>query len=120
MKILIVDDDDVLLSWLTQKLEPLGWEIEQCQDGDSGLRLYKTAGPFEYVLTDYRFFPGQTIKNGLYLIGAIRKIDPKQRMIVQTSEENLIVPNGVKLLHKPYLFQQLLRLLRLPVQTLLF
>ena len=120
MRILLVDDDDVLVDWIVRKLEPQGYIIEQCQDGDYGLHLYKTEGLFDYVLTDYLFLPGQTIKNGLYLVKAIRKIDPTQPIIMQTSEENLAVPHGVKLLHKPYLLNKLIRLMgRLPVQPLL-
>jgi CheY-like chemotaxis protein len=120
VRILLVDDDDVLVDWIVRKLEPQGYIIQQCQDGDYGLHLYKTEGPFDYVLTDYLFLPGQTIKNGLYLVKAIRKIDPTQPIIMQTSEENLAVPHGVKLLNKPYLLNKLIRLMgRLPVQPLL-
>jgi hypothetical protein len=39
MKMLIVDDDDVLLSVLTEKLEAYGYEVVPTHFGDGGLSL---------------------------------------------------------------------------------
>jgi CheY-like chemotaxis protein len=63
MKILIVDDDDVLVAFLAKELEARGCEILQTHFGDGGLSLYKKDGPFTFVLADYRFIPGTRIKD---------------------------------------------------------
>jgi len=52
MKILLVDDDDALLSFLAKKLEEGGYEVLQTHFGDGGLHLYQTHGPWEFVLSD--------------------------------------------------------------------
>ena len=62
MKILIVDDDDVLVAFLAKELEARGCETLQTHFGDGGLDLYQKEGPFAFVLADYRFFPCQEIK----------------------------------------------------------
>ena len=41
MKILIVDDDDVLVAFLAKELEARGCEILQTHFGDGGVDLYK-------------------------------------------------------------------------------
>ncbi len=63
MKILIVDDDDALRSWLAGELEARGSEVLQTHFGDGGLHLFKKNGPFDLVLSDYKFIPGQMIKD---------------------------------------------------------
>jgi hypothetical protein len=55
-------EDDVLLSVLAEK--PCGYEGVPTHFGVGGLSLYKKYGPFEFVLSDYRFIPGVEIKNG--------------------------------------------------------
>jgi CheY-like chemotaxis protein len=44
MKILIVDDDDGLRSFLAKELEAHGCEVLQTHSGDGGLNLYKEEG----------------------------------------------------------------------------
>jgi ActR/RegA family two-component response regulator len=62
MKVLIVDDDDVLVAFLAKKLEARGYEVVPTHFGDGGLSLYRKEGPFEFVLSDYRSSPAQTIE----------------------------------------------------------
>jgi CheY-like chemotaxis protein len=117
MKILICDDDDVMIRWLEAKLLPRGFEVYTAFAGDEGLFSYRKRRPFDYVLTDFRM-PGNQIRNGMELIAAIRQLDPLQPIIMHTSEEGLQAPCPVLL--KPYGLERLLRLLRKPVQPLLF
>jgi CheY-like chemotaxis protein len=86
MKILIVDDEDALLSFLAKELEARGCEVLQTHIGDGGLCLYKKDGPFAFVLSDYRFIPGTKIKDGVQLVEAIHEINPLQRMAIMTAD----------------------------------
>jgi CheY-like chemotaxis protein len=113
MKILVIEDDEAQLLWLTKSLNKAGHEVRSAQDGDWALKMYRSSGPFDAVVTDYRY-PGKTIRNGLDLIAAVRRIDSLQTFVLQTSERNLAVPFGVKLLHKPYPIHRLLKLLKTP------
>jgi DNA-binding NtrC family response regulator len=85
MKILIVDDDDDLVAFLAKELEARGFEILQTHFGDGGLKLYNRYGPFEFVLSDYRFIPGTQIKDGVQLVAAIHGINPHQQMALMTA-----------------------------------
>ena len=118
MRILLVDDDDVQLRFL-ESIFVHEHHVHSCSNGDEALAAYKRFQPWDWIITDYLFGEGEVIKNGLYLVKAVRKLDPQQNIIVQTSEEYLPLPFGVKFLHKPFLPRTLLRMLRLPVQPLL-
>jgi DNA-binding NtrC family response regulator len=124
MKILLVDDDDALLSFLTKELGNRGCETVQTHFGDGGLHLYQKNGPWELVFADYRFFPGTKIKDGAQLVTAIHGINPFQQMAMMTSDpqearRNLPkVLRGLPILRKPLGIEQVLRLLRLPVLPL--
>jgi DNA-binding NtrC family response regulator len=124
MKILIVGGDDALLSSLTEELESRDFEVLPTHFGDGGLDLYKKHGPCEFVLADYRFFPGTNIKDAVQLLTAIQLINPFQQMAIMTSEANEVrrnLPEALRqlpVLRKPFRIEQLLRLLREPVLPL--
>ena len=80
MKILLVDDDDALRGFLAKELEARGFEAVQTHFGDGGLHLYQKSDPWEFVLSDFRFMPGPTIKDGTQLLTAIHRINPFQQM----------------------------------------
>lgn len=120
MKILIAEDDPILQHWLESKLTPRGFEVHTVDNGDEALELWLSDRPWDVVLSDWQFIPGRRVQTGLDLVREIHHVDPNQRIIVHTSEEHLVVPHGVALLHKPYLLPRLLRYLRQPVQPLLF
>jgi DNA-binding NtrC family response regulator len=115
MKLLVVEDDEAQLSWLEANLADRGHCVRVASDGDTALARWNKYSPFDVVITDYRF-PGETIRSGLDLIAAVRSIDPLQAFVIQTSERNLAAPFGVRLIHKPYRFHRLLKLLKTPTQ----
>ena len=86
MKILIVDDDDVLVAFLAKELEARGCEILPTHFGDGGLKLYNKYGPWAFVLSDFRFVPGTKIKDGAQLVTAIHGINPHQQMALMTAD----------------------------------
>jgi DNA-binding NtrC family response regulator len=121
MKILIVCGDDALLSSLTDELECRGFEVLTTHFGDGGLHLYKKHGPWEFVLTDYRFFPGTQIRDCMHLVTAIDAINAFQEMAIMTAHPKETRENlrhslrQFPVLRKPFVMGQLLRLLRQPV-----
>jgi len=124
MKILIVDDEDTLLSFLAEELGARGFEVLQTHFGDGGLDLYQKDGPFAFVLSDYRFVPGAKIKDGVQLVTAIHESNPHQRMAMMTADPKEVrekLPKALwhlPVLVKPFKVEQLLRVLREPVLPL--
>jgi two-component system cell cycle sensor histidine kinase/response regulator CckA len=124
MKILIVDDDDALRSFLARELGARGYQAVETHFGDGGLHLYKKSGPWEVVLSDLRFIPGSTIKDGAQLLAAIHLINPFQQMAIMTAdpkEAREKLPQALQhlpVIRKPFRVEQVLRLLRQPVLPL--
>jgi CheY-like chemotaxis protein len=116
LRILIVDDDDVLRRWLRAQLEPRGIDVREESQGDEALATYRQNGPWDFVLSDLYFYPGEKIRNGLDLVREILVMYPRQRLAIHTSERN--VQAAVPVLIKPYTLARLLRLLREAVQNL--
>lgn len=116
MRLLLVDDDDAQIYFLEKCFISVdGYDTYSAMNGREALEIYKAHGPFDVVITDYQM-PGMT---RVELILAIRKINPDQHCVLQTSEPQKLLP-GVAQLKKPYLLRSLIRALRLPVQPLLF
>ena len=94
MKVLVVDDDEVVLQWVRKQLEARNYDVEDAFSGEQGLHYYLSQGPttWDFVLSDYLFVPSTKIQEGLQLVREIRAINPQQRMAVHTSEENLRAP----------------------------
>ena len=116
LRILVVDDDDVLRRWLCTQLEPRGFRVWEESQGDEALAAYLNHGPWDFVLSDLYFFRGEKIRNGLELVQAIRAVCPEQPMAIQTSEPGVNAPCA--LLRKPYTLGALLKVLRKPVTPL--
>jgi DNA-binding NtrC family response regulator len=123
MKILLVDhdDDDALRSFLSKELEQRGYDVHQSFSGDGAFHVWQREGPWEFVLTDYRFVPGTKIKDGVQLVTAIHGINPRQRMAIMTAERNEArekLPRNLRalpILRKHFRLEQLLSLLQEPV-----
>jgi CheY-like chemotaxis protein len=121
MKILIVGGDNALLSSLTEELESRDFEVFPTHFGDGGLDLYKKHGLWELVLTDYRFFPGTKIRDGVQLLAAIHGTNPFQQMAIMAADPKEVrekLPEALRnlpVLRKPFRIEELLRLLRQPV-----
>jgi len=85
-KILVIEDDEMLLALLQNILGEAGFEIVTTADGPSGIALYKRHQP-DLVLLDLAL-PSM---NGLEVLKVIREYDRKARIIVVTgygSEES--------------------------------
>lgn len=115
LRILIVDDDDVLRRWLRVQLEPRGFEVWEESHCDEAFAAYAHHGPWDFVLSDLYFFPGEQVKNGLDFTRKIAAMNPEQRMAIHTSEKGFQA--SVPVLTKPYSIGRLLRLLCEPSEA---
>ena len=119
-----VDGDDALRSLLAKELEERGCDVLQSCSGDEAFYVWQQLGPWELVLSDYQFIPGQKIKDGVQLLAAIHESNPLQQMAMMTSDANEDrgkLPQallGLPILPKPFRVEQVIRLLRLPVLPL--
>jgi CheY-like chemotaxis protein len=124
MRILLVDDDDALLSLLAKELENRGCDVHQSSSGDEAFHVWQRLGPWELVLTDHRLFPGTKIRDGAQLVAAVHGMNPLQAMAIMTADPQDArrkLPKALRhlpVLRKPFKIEQLLRLLRQPVLLL--
>ncbi len=114
MKVLIVDDNELLASAIQIMLEDEGFDVTLAKDGNEGYRAYLDFKP-DLVLTDIQM-PGE---NGLELMRHIRTHNPGVRTIYMSGdldsylspleEEKKKYPIG--LLEKPFSKRELVGLL---------
>jgi two-component system response regulator SaeR len=116
--ILLVDDDDSVITVVRRYLEPKGFTVTAASDGLEGLALFRERR-FDVLVTDI-MMPGM---GGWELISAVHGEDPTLPIIIITgyagaggewSEENLASKGVVALYHKPINFV----LLRTQIQSL--
>jgi two-component system response regulator AtoC len=79
-KILIVDNDEGLVHFLTRLFVKQGHEVASCTDGVSSLELLKSEA-FDLILLDYKM-PGL---NGLETLAEIKRAQIKTPVIVMTA-----------------------------------
>jgi len=79
-KILIVDNDEGLVHFLTRLFVKQGHEVESCHDGASSLDLLRSEA-FDLILLDYKM-PGL---NGLETLAEIKRSQIKTPVIVMTA-----------------------------------
>jgi len=79
LKVLVIDDDEMVLALVQKILTMEGFEALTTADGPQGLTIYKERRP-DMVLLDLAL-PGM---NGLEVLRRIRQLDPEARVIVVT------------------------------------
>ena len=83
-KILIVDDEPLILEAARRVLEGWGYEPVVAEDGVAALALYaQEPESFDLILTDLVM----PLMNGLMLIRAVRKLNPEQKIILSTGRD---------------------------------
>ena len=118
-RILVATKEEGLRNFDSAICSARGFEVIQARWGDEALHLYGERRPIALVITDLLYDwsdwrltlrdRGSSIKNGIRLAVAIRKLTPKQPIVIQTYAaieplreyltENLA---DIGLLHKPY------------------
>jgi signal transduction histidine kinase len=111
-RILLVEDEDVLRRVMTQCLTSDSCAVTSAADGDEALGLWKSAGPFDLLVTDARM-PGSV--QGPELVQRLRAMQPELPCLVVTgyADETTEVfehgDPGLQLLRKPVGRVELLR-----------
>jgi DNA-binding NtrC family response regulator len=78
-KILIIDDDEVLLKLLSRALMEAGYSVLSTADGPRGIALYRDCQP-ELVLLDL----GLPTMSGIEVLQELRRLNNKAKVIVIT------------------------------------
>ena len=85
IKILLMDDDEVLRKLTSRKLLRMGFEIETAEEGDKAVTMYQaamdTGKPYDVVILDLVIQDGL---DGKGTIAKLLKIDPGVRAIVSS------------------------------------
>ncbi len=118
-KVLIMDDEDIILSVSSEMVELMGYEPVAAKDGNEVVTLYSEAleagKPFDFVIMDLTI-PGGT--GGKEAIAKLRALDPGVKAIVSSGYSNDPVMSDYKsygfsgIIVKPYKMEELRRLLR--------
>ncbi|HEY9214767.1 MAG TPA: MHYT domain-containing protein [Ancylobacter sp.] len=100
MRVLVVDDDTLVLSSTAAMLDDLGYAVTEAPSGEQALALLDSGETFDVVLTD-QAMPGMT---GVQLYVAIRKRWPDLPVILGTGYAELPAEAGADLvrLGKPF------------------
>ncbi|WP_147125472.1 response regulator [Shimia ponticola] len=76
--ILVVDDEEMLLSLLQQGLESIGYKVITAKDGEEAFEIIKKGIHFDLLLTDI-MMPGAI--DGFHLANILRSIDPNKPVV---------------------------------------
>jgi len=78
-KILVVDDNNVLLIVVSKMLSLLGYEVSSADSGENGLNVFRKSN-FEIVLSDYDM-PGM---DGVAFACSVKKCSPRTPVVIIT------------------------------------
>jgi CheY-like chemotaxis protein len=78
-KILVVDDNNVLLIVVAKMLSLLGYEVSSADSGANGLNVFRKSN-FDIVLSDYDM-PGM---DGVAFARSVKKCSPRTRVVIMT------------------------------------
>ena len=83
-KILLVDDEEIIVKLLSMSLRSDGYEIVTANSGEQGLEVFKAEYP-DIVVTDIKM-PGM---DGLELLKRIKEIDSEKEVIIVTGHGDI-------------------------------
>jgi signal transduction histidine kinase/CheY-like chemotaxis protein len=113
--ILLVDDDDMVRSYVEMELKKLGYRVLSARDGSAALKVLRGAGEIDLLLTDI-VMPGGMFGN--QLAEEALRLRPGLRVLFTSgySEDPAVLRNpsdpGVQLLKKPFRRQDLAQAVR--------
>ena len=96
-KILLVDDDEVLLAHIGRTLQNQGYLVESCEDAHQALLKIKGGG-FDLMITDFAM-PRMT---GVQLAHKAREARPSLPILLATGYAELPTGSDLPRLSKPY------------------
>ncbi len=114
-RILVVEDDPLVLQFTVSCLEGLGYRVASCTEGNTALKLLEEDGPFDLLLTDVVLVGG--LSGRQVADQALEKFPGLRVLYMSGYTENAIVHHGrldpgVSLLSKPFRKKDLARKLR--------
>ncbi len=119
-KILLLDDEESLIKWLSYALEQKGYEVSATTEPDEALRWVKET-KYDCIISDVRM-PGM---NGFEFLRAIRKIYPSVPLIFITaygsleSAINALRDKASDYILKPFSIDEMLMRLRANIERTL-
>ena len=78
-KILVVDDNSVLLTVVSKMLSLLGYEVSSADSGENGLNVFQKSN-FDIVLSDYDM-PGM---DGVAFACSVKQCSPRTPVVIMT------------------------------------
>ncbi len=108
MKLLIVEDDEDILSFLRNGFEELGYTFDSAMDGDEAEYLIET-NPYDVVVLDWML----PKKSGIEVLQSIRQKDIKTPVIMLTAKGDIddkvkgLLQGADDYLPKPFSFKEL-------------
>ncbi len=88
-RVLLMDDDEIILSMVRRMLTRLGYDAELARNGSEAIALYEEAcelgAPFDAVILDLTIRGGM---GGREVVARLREIDPEVRAIVSSGYSN--------------------------------
>lgn len=118
VKILLMEDEEVIRKTVSRLLTRLGYEVETAGNGEETLDLYKngmdTSRPFDIVMMDLTIHGGM---GGVETMSRLLAIDPAVKAVISSGHFNDPVLMNYKkygfsgVIAKPYEIEQLIDLL---------
>jgi CheY-like chemotaxis protein len=78
-KILVVDDNHLLLTLVSKMLSRLGYEVSSADSGENGMRIIFNS-KFDIVLSDFEM-PGM---DGVAFAARVKKSSPRTHVVIMT------------------------------------
>lgn len=109
LRVLLVDDDDLIRSSVPDMLESLGHEVDSVASGLEAIHRLERGRPYDVVLLDMNM-PGL---NGLETLARLRLLDPDLPVIISSGylegevESLLLGDPAISFLAKPFSLQEL-------------
>jgi two-component system, chemotaxis family, chemotaxis protein CheY len=113
--LLLVEDESVLRTLVSQFLRTEGYEVCEAEDGGEGVRRYQEDGPFDLLLVDLNL----PVFSGVEVCRRVKRMSPGQKVMILSAaiireHEDALVSLGVDhFLTKPYHPDNLLAHIRL-------
>jgi len=83
-RLLVLDDDQAVLTLLRTYFGGLGWYVEVCGDAGAALRLAGSDVPFDAVISDLHFTPARG-SEGLDIVAHARHRRPQAAVLLFTA-----------------------------------
>ncbi len=110
MRVLLVDDDELIRECLAELLMDAGWRVAAFASAEDALRIADAMGPQDILIADLLLGRGM---NGLALVAAARRRWPLMRAVLISGADvaDPMLDPGNRYLRKPFSSKTLIQLL---------